>query len=183
MRACVCVSLSLFRSSSRRWTLAASSTAAPAYRQKISRRCQQPRQIHLVHLRTALRLCNGGVCLMVVCVFVSCRKMLQSLGRAELHMALEVCMVSGSGQEHSGCLLLSGEVLFVVSVCEDAQQQAFPITEIQCEHDTHTPGRITLTLQQHRVASDTEVKDEIELLPQYLFCNRLQIIKKHQQSF
>ncbi|XP_056617879.1 intermembrane lipid transfer protein VPS13B-like isoform X2 [Triplophysa dalaica] len=83
-------------------------------------------------------------------------KMLQSLGRAELHMALEVCMVSGSGQEHSGCLLLSGEVLFVVSVCEDAQQQAFPITEIQCEHDTHTPGRITLTLQQHRVASDTE---------------------------
>ncbi|KAA0702555.1 Vacuolar protein sorting-associated protein 13B [Triplophysa tibetana] len=82
--------------------------------------------------------------------------MLQSLGRAELHMALEVCMVSGSGQEHSGCLLLSGEVLFVVSVCEDAQQQAFPITEIQCEHDTHTPGRITLTLQQHRVASDTE---------------------------
>ncbi|XP_073702990.1 intermembrane lipid transfer protein VPS13B [Garra rufa] len=84
-------------------------------------------------------------------------KMLQSLGRPELHMALDVRMVSGSGQEHAGCLLLSGEVLFVVSVCEDAQQQAFPITEIQCEHDTHTPGQITLTLQQHRVTSDTEV--------------------------
>jgi len=72
-------------------------------------------------------------------------------------MALDVRIVSGSGQEHAGCLLLSGEVLFVVSVCEDAQQQAFPITEIQCEQDTHTPGRITLTLQQHRVTSDTEV--------------------------
>ncbi|XP_016112535.1 vacuolar protein sorting-associated protein 13B-like [Sinocyclocheilus grahami] len=90
--------------------------------------------------------------------------MLQSLGRPELHMALDVRMVSGSGQEHVGCLLLSGEVLFVVSVCEDAQQQAFPITEIQCEHDTHTPGRITLTLQQHRVTSDTEVDGARERL-------------------
>ncbi|XP_067217864.1 intermembrane lipid transfer protein VPS13B-like isoform X4 [Chanodichthys erythropterus] len=91
-------------------------------------------------------------------------KMLQSLGRPELHMALEVRMVSGSGQEHAGCLLLSGEVLFVVSVCEDAQQQAFPITEIQCEHDTHTPGRITLTLQQHRMTSDGEADGSRERL-------------------
>ncbi|XP_051575064.1 intermembrane lipid transfer protein VPS13B-like isoform X3 [Myxocyprinus asiaticus] len=91
-------------------------------------------------------------------------KMLQSLGRAELHMALDVCMVSGSGQEHTGCLLLSSEVLFVVSVCEDAQQQAFPITEIQCEHDTHTPGRITLTLQQYRVTADTEADGSRERL-------------------
>uniref|UniRef100_A0A9J8BQX9 Vacuolar protein sorting 13 homolog B n=1 Tax=Cyprinus carpio carpio TaxID=630221 RepID=A0A9J8BQX9_CYPCA len=91
-------------------------------------------------------------------------KMLQSLGRPELHMALDVRMVSGSGQEHAGCLLLSGEVLFVVSVCEDAQQQAFPITEIQCQHDTHTPGCITLTLQQHRIASDTEVDGPRERL-------------------
>lgn len=58
------------------------------------------------------------------------RKMLQSLGRPELHMALEVTIVSGSGQEHAGCLLLTSEVLFVVSLCEDTQQQAFPITEV-----------------------------------------------------
>ncbi|CAB1321378.1 unnamed protein product, partial [Coregonus sp. 'balchen'] len=55
--------------------------------------------------------------------------MLQSLGRPEVHMALEVVIVSGSGQEHAGCLLLTGEVLFVVSLSEDTQQQAFPITE------------------------------------------------------
>lgn len=60
----------------------------------------------------------------------NCRKMLQSLGRPELHMALEVVIVSGSGQEHAGCLLLTSEVLFVVSVSEDTQQQAFPITEV-----------------------------------------------------
>lgn len=45
-------------------------------------------------------------------------------------MALEVVIVSGSGQEHAGCLLLTSEVLFVVSVSEDTQQQAFPITEV-----------------------------------------------------
>lgn len=56
--------------------------------------------------------------------------MLQSLGRPELHMALEVTIVSGSGQEHAGCLLLTSEVLFVVSLSEDTQQQAFPITEV-----------------------------------------------------
>lgn len=46
-------------------------------------------------------------------------------------MALEVTIVSGSGQEHAGCLLLTSEVLFVVSLCEDTQQQAFPITEVK----------------------------------------------------
>lgn len=45
-------------------------------------------------------------------------------------MALEVIIVSGSGQEHAGCLLLTSEVLFVVSLSEDTQQQAFPITEV-----------------------------------------------------
>lgn len=58
------------------------------------------------------------------------RKMLQSLGRPEVHMALEVTIVTGSGQEHAGCLLLTSEVLFVVSLSEDTQQQAFPITEV-----------------------------------------------------
>lgn len=60
--------------------------------------------------------------------------MLQSLGRPELHMALEVTIVSGSGQEHAGCLLLTSEVLFVVSLSEDTQQQAFPITEVSDRH-------------------------------------------------
>ncbi|KAG7255631.1 hypothetical protein CRUP_006242, partial [Coryphaenoides rupestris] len=34
-------------------------------------------------------------------------KLLQSLGRPEVHMALEVTIVSGSGQPHAGCLLLT----------------------------------------------------------------------------
>ncbi|XP_041648797.1 vacuolar protein sorting-associated protein 13B-like isoform X2 [Cheilinus undulatus] len=83
-------------------------------------------------------------------------KMLQSLGRPELHMALEVTIVSGSGQQHGGCLLLTSEVLFVVSLSEDTQQQAFPITEVECQQDPGQQGQLTLTLQQQTVVSDTE---------------------------
>ncbi|XP_035019480.2 vacuolar protein sorting-associated protein 13B-like [Hippoglossus stenolepis] len=83
-------------------------------------------------------------------------KMLQSLGRPELHMALEVTIVSGSGQEHAGCLLLTSEVLFVVSLSEDTQQQAFPITEVECQQEPGQEGQLTLTLQQQTVTSDTE---------------------------
>ncbi|TNN02898.1 hypothetical protein fugu_010385, partial [Takifugu bimaculatus] len=83
-------------------------------------------------------------------------KMLQSLGRPELHMALEVTIVSGSGQEHGGCLLLTSEVLFVVSLSEDTQQQAFPITEVECQQEPGDPRQLTLTLQQQTVASDAE---------------------------
>ncbi|TSK20268.1 Vacuolar protein sorting-associated protein 13B [Bagarius yarrelli] len=83
-------------------------------------------------------------------------KMMQSVGHQEVHMALCVCMMSSSGQEHSGCLLLGEEVLFIVSVCEDTQQQAFPITEVQCQQDAHSPEKLTLTLQQHRVTSSSE---------------------------
>lgn len=75
-----------------------------------------------------------------MCVLLSCRKMLQSLGRPELHMALEVTIVSGSGQEHAGCLLLTTEVLFVVSLSEDTQQQAFPITEVSGRSGGGHPG-------------------------------------------
>ncbi|PWA32389.1 hypothetical protein CCH79_00011982, partial [Gambusia affinis] len=90
------------------------------------------------------------------------KKMLQSLGRPELHMALEVTIVSGSGQEHAGCLLLTSEVLFVVSLCEDTQQQAFPITEVntalqvECQQEPEQPGQLTLTLQQQTLSSDSE---------------------------
>nr|XP_015804809.2 intermembrane lipid transfer protein VPS13B isoform X1 [Nothobranchius furzeri] len=83
-------------------------------------------------------------------------KMLQSLGRPELHMALEVTIVSGSGQEHAGCLLLTSEVLFVVSLSEDTQQQAFPITEVECQLEPEQQNQLTLTLQQQTVSSDSE---------------------------
>ncbi|XP_067305536.1 intermembrane lipid transfer protein VPS13B [Pseudorasbora parva] len=108
-------------------------------------------------------------------------KMLQSLGRPELHMALSVRMVSGSGQERSGCLLLSAELLFVVSVCEDAQQQAFPITEIQCEHDTHTPGRITLTLQQHRMTNEAEADGARDRLSELQYSRLVEFISGASQ--
>ncbi|GAB1299300.1 Vacuolar protein sorting-associated protein 13B [Apodemus speciosus] len=85
-------------------------------------------------------------------------KMLQSLGRPEVHMALDVALVRGSGQEHEGCLLLTSEVLFVVSISEDTQQQAFPITEIDCAQDSKQNNLLTVQLRQPRVACDVEVQ-------------------------
>ncbi|KAJ3598172.1 hypothetical protein NHX12_001685 [Muraenolepis orangiensis] len=83
-------------------------------------------------------------------------KLLQSLGRPEVHMALEVTIVSGSGQPHAGCLLLTSDVLFVVSLSEDTQQQAFPITEVECTQEPGKPGQLILSLQQQTVSSNTE---------------------------
>lgn len=83
--------------------------------------------------------------------------MLQSLGRPEVHMALEVVLVRGSGQEHEGCLLLTSDVLFVVSVSEDTQQQAFPVTEIDCTQDRKQSSLLIVQLKQPRVACDAEV--------------------------
>ncbi|XP_054981251.1 intermembrane lipid transfer protein VPS13B isoform X2 [Sorex araneus] len=99
-------------------------------------------------------------------------KMLQSLGRPEVHMALDVVLVRGSGQEHEGCLLLTSEVLFVVSVSEDAQQQAFPVTEIHCARHSQQSDLLVVCLQQPRVACDTEVDGARERLSEQQY-NRL----------
>lgn len=99
-------------------------------------------------------------------------KMLQSLGRPEVHMALEVVLVRGSGQEHEGCLLLTSEVLFVVSVSEDTQQQAFPVTEIDCTQDSKQSNLLTVQLRQPRVACDVEVDGVRERLSEQQY-NRL----------
>ncbi|XP_060679858.1 intermembrane lipid transfer protein VPS13B-like isoform X1 [Hemiscyllium ocellatum] len=83
-------------------------------------------------------------------------KMLQSLGRPEVFMALDVVIVSNSGQEYEGCLLLTSEVLFVVSVSEDTQQQAFPVTEIECRLDPKKENVLQVVLKQQRVSYDAE---------------------------
>ncbi|XP_075405556.1 intermembrane lipid transfer protein VPS13B isoform X3 [Tenrec ecaudatus] len=99
-------------------------------------------------------------------------RMLQSLGRPEVHMALDVVLVRGSGQEHEGCLLLTSEVLFVVSISEDTQQQAFPITEIDCTQDSEQKNLLVLQLKQPRVACDVEVDGVRERLSEQQY-NRL----------
>lgn len=73
-------------------------------------------------------------------------------------MALDVMIVSGSGQQHEGCLLLTSEVLFVVSISEDTQQQAFPVTEIDCLEDDRQKDLLKVQLKQQRLPSDLEVK-------------------------
>ncbi|XP_058420689.1 intermembrane lipid transfer protein VPS13B isoform X5 [Diceros bicornis minor] len=99
-------------------------------------------------------------------------KMLQPLGKPEVHMALDVILVRGSGQEHEGCLLLTSEVLFVVSISEDTQQQAFPITEIDCAQDSEQNNLLIIQLKQPRVACDVEVDGVRERLSEQQY-NRL----------
>ncbi|XP_037533228.1 vacuolar protein sorting-associated protein 13B [Nematolebias whitei] len=108
-------------------------------------------------------------------------KMLQSLGRPELHMALEVTIVSGSGQEHAGCLLLTSEVLFVVSLSEDTQQQAFPITEVECRQEAEQEGQLTLTLQQQTVNSDSEGDGVRERLSEQQYQRLLDYVMRASQ--
>ncbi|KAM3614331.1 uncharacterized protein V6R79_012862 [Siganus canaliculatus] len=108
-------------------------------------------------------------------------KMLQSLGRPELYMALEVTIVSGSGQEHAGCLLLTSEVLFVVSLSEDTQQQAFPITEVECQQEPGQQGQLTLTLQQQPVASDTEADGVRERLSEQQYQRLVDYVTRASQ--
>ncbi|XP_042565146.1 LOW QUALITY PROTEIN: vacuolar protein sorting-associated protein 13B [Clupea harengus] len=108
-------------------------------------------------------------------------KLLQSLGRPEVHMALCVGLVSSSGQEHAGCLLLTAEVLFVVSLCEDTQQQAFPITEVTCQQDPLQPGELTLTLQQQRVSSDNEADGGRERLSEQQYRRLVEYVTRVSQ--
>uniref|UniRef100_A0A8C5T3A0 Vacuolar protein sorting 13 homolog B n=1 Tax=Malurus cyaneus samueli TaxID=2593467 RepID=A0A8C5T3A0_9PASS len=105
-------------------------------------------------------------------------KMLQSLGRPEVHMALDVMIVSGSGQQHEGCLLLTSEVLFVVSISEDTQQQAFPVTEIDCLEDDQQNDLLKVQLKQQRVPSDLEAEGARERLSEQQYNRLVEYITK-----
>ncbi|XP_071660013.1 intermembrane lipid transfer protein VPS13B isoform X8 [Patagioenas fasciata] len=105
-------------------------------------------------------------------------KMLQSLGRPEVHMALDVMIVSGSGQQHEGCLLLTSEVLFVVSISEDTQQQAFPVTEIDCLEDDQQKDLLKVQLKQQRVPSDLEADGARERLSEQQYNRLVEYITK-----
>ncbi|KAJ7413251.1 hypothetical protein WISP_91683 [Willisornis vidua] len=105
-------------------------------------------------------------------------KMLQSLGRPEVHMALDVMIVSGSGQQHEGCLLLTSEVLFVVSISEDTQQQAFPVTEIDCLQDDEQKDLLKVQLKQQRVPSDLEADGARERLSEQQYNRLVEYITK-----
>lgn len=105
-------------------------------------------------------------------------KMLQSLGRPEVHMALDVMIVSGSGQQHEGCLLLTSEVLFVVSISEDTQQQAFPVTEIDCLEDDQQKDLLKVQLKQQRVPCDVEADGARERLSEQQYNRLVEYITK-----
>ncbi|XP_074741394.1 intermembrane lipid transfer protein VPS13B isoform X5 [Strix uralensis] len=105
-------------------------------------------------------------------------KMLQSLGRPEVHMALDVMIVSGSGQQHEGCLLLTSEVLFVVSISEDTQQQAFPVTEIDCLEDDQQKDLLKVQLKQQRVPCDLEADGARERLSEQQYNRLVEYITK-----
>lgn len=93
-------------------------------------------------------------------------------------MALDVMIVSGSGQQHEGCLLLTSEVLFVVSISEDTQQQAFPVTEIDCLEDDQQKDLLKVQLKQQRVPSDLEAEGARERLSEQQYNRLMEYITK-----
>ncbi|NXA45453.1 VP13B protein, partial [Nothocercus julius] len=105
-------------------------------------------------------------------------KMLQSLGRPEVHMALDVMIVSGSGQQHEGCLLLTSEVLFVVSLSEDTQQQAFPVTEVDCLEDEQQKNLLRVQLKQQRVPCDLEAEGARERLSEEQYSRLVEYVTR-----
>ncbi|XP_015213385.2 intermembrane lipid transfer protein VPS13B isoform X1 [Lepisosteus oculatus] len=132
--------------------------------------CQLPKQLYLPTELKSSQAPNSHV------KYVW--KMLQSLGRPEVHMALEVTIVSGSGQEHQGCLLLTSEVLFVVSLSEDAQQQAFPVTEIECQQQPGPDSPLRVILRQQRVACDSEGDGSRERLSEQQYSRLVEYITR-----
>ncbi|XP_053322760.1 intermembrane lipid transfer protein VPS13B [Spea bombifrons] len=105
-------------------------------------------------------------------------KMLQSLGRPEVHMALDVVMVSGSGQEYMGCLLLTSEILFVVSISEDTQQQAFPVTEIECMEEQGTENCLIIQMKQQPAVSELENDGTRERLSEQQYSRLVEYVSK-----
>ncbi|XP_063307280.1 intermembrane lipid transfer protein VPS13B isoform X1 [Pelobates fuscus] len=110
-------------------------------------------------------------------------KMLQSLGRPEVHMALDVVIVSGSGQEYMGCLLLTSEVLFVVSISEDTQQQAFPVTEIDCMEDQDMENCLIVQMKQQPATSELESDGARERLSEQQYNRLVDYVSKTSQHF
>lgn len=59
-------------------------------------------------------------------------KMLSTLSKPDLLMHVKVTSVTHHGLHHAGALLLTPEVLFVISLSEDTHQQAFSLDQTQC---------------------------------------------------
>ena len=58
--------------------------------------------------------------------------MLQPLPNSDILIHCNITTITFHGLQRGGCLLLTPEVLFVVSSSEDTQQQVFPIFELEC---------------------------------------------------
>ena len=69
--------------------------------------------------------------------------MLHSLPNADIIMHVDVTSVTFHGLHRSGCLLLTPEILFVVSASEDTQQQAFPVSDVECVPLKNTNPEVT----------------------------------------
>ncbi|PIK40599.1 putative vacuolar protein sorting-associated protein 13B isoform X1 [Apostichopus japonicus] len=59
-------------------------------------------------------------------------KMLLNLPNPEIIFMSKVTSITHHGLHHSGALVLTPEVLFLIGVSEDSHQQAFPLDQTQC---------------------------------------------------
>ncbi|XP_071944934.1 intermembrane lipid transfer protein VPS13B-like [Antedon mediterranea] len=83
-------------------------------------------------------------------------KMLHTLRNPTILMCLDAVSVTYHGLHHSGVLLLTPEILFIVSSSEDTQQQAFPVSEIDCHSKPHQEDMLYLCIKQAATPSNQD---------------------------
>ncbi|XP_033123358.1 vacuolar protein sorting-associated protein 13B-like [Anneissia japonica] len=83
-------------------------------------------------------------------------KMLHTLRNPTILMCLDAVSVTYHGLHHSGVLLLTPEILFIVSSSEDTQQQAFPVSEIECRSKLNEEDMLYLDMKQAMTPTNQE---------------------------
>ncbi|CAH1247692.1 VPS13B [Branchiostoma lanceolatum] len=95
-------------------------------------------------------------------------KMLQALSLPDICVHLPGSMVTPAGQLHPVVLLLTPLVLFVVSVADDTQQQAFSILDIEVKRSSHDPGSIKVKVSPQKAPTAREKEEQKERVSEFI---------------
>ncbi|KAI8506006.1 Vacuolar protein sorting-associated protein 13B [Branchiostoma belcheri] len=95
-------------------------------------------------------------------------KMLQALSLPDIYLHLPGSMVTPAGQLHPVVLLLTPLVLFVVSVADDTQQQAFSILDIEVKRSSHDPGSIKVKVSPQKAPTAREKEEQKERVSEFI---------------
>ena len=79
--------------------------------------------------------------------------MLQTVANGDIITSLSADLSQPTRGYDACVLLLTPEVLFIVSVASDDQQRAFPLSEIECRGSAEDANVLQLLMRQHKLDS------------------------------